>query len=152
MSEDRDNRDTREPREPREPRDSRNPNFNQFNRGNRNNRDRGGNRGGHRGGHSMRPGGRIQRPLLTSSINGAGLCLVALAVLFKSSALSTVTVYLGLATSVFVMSSLISYFAQRISSMRWLEKVSDFFFFAGCILVLIVGLQLGDVLSYLGLS
>ena len=146
----RDNRD-RDSRENRDTRDNRGPGRDQFHRNNRGNRDRGGNNRGFRHGGHNRGGGRIQRPLLTSSLNGAGLCLVALAVLFKGTTISTESVYLGLATSAFTLSALISYFAQRLSSMKWIEKISDLFFFIGTVLVLIVGVQLGDVLNYLGL-
>lgn len=105
---------------------------------------------GHRQSHQQGRGGRVQRPLLTSALNGAGLCLVALAVMYKGTAVDVQSQYLGLATLAFVISSLISYFAQRFSSMKWIEKVSDLFFFIGAILMAVVALSLGDIMNYLG--
>jgi hypothetical protein len=152
MSEDnregRDNRD-REGREGREGRDNRNQNYGNFNR-NRGGRDRNNNRNFRPGGQH-RGGGRIQRPLLTSAINGAGLCLVTLAILYKGTTVNMEVLYLGLSTVAFVLSALISYGAQRLSGMRWVEKISDLFFFLGSLGIIWVALHLGDVLGYFGL-
>ncbi len=144
MSEEhRENRDNRDNQHRHQGRD----NYNRNHRGGRD-RDRGG-RNFRQG--QGRSGGRVQRPLLTSALNGAGLCLVALAILYKGTAVSNESVYLGLATVAFIFSALISYFAQRLSDMKWLEKLSDLFFFVGALLMLVVGAQLGDVVNYLGM-
>src|SRR5947209_3671643 len=104
------------------------PDYNRNDGGNRNfgggggmNRNRGGGGGGNRfrGGHNRGGGpmhhgrGRIQRPLLTSSINGAGLSLVAL-VLVKKSENPQLHQALSLAVVAFALSAFVSYFAQRL--------------------------------------
>jgi hypothetical protein len=141
----RENRDIRD----RDNRDNRNPNYGNFNR-NRGGRDRH-NRGFNRGSQGRGAGSRVQRPLLTSAINAAGLCLVALAVLYKGSTVNMEVLYLGLSTVAFVLSALVSYFAQRISSMKWIERLSDIFFFVGSLGIIWVALHLGDVIAYFGL-
>lgn len=116
---------------------------------NNNNRSRG-NRS-HRG---PRPGfghrtGRQQRPLLTSSINASGLCLVAL-VLTVTAVGSTAAAYTSIfsgAVVAFALSAIVSYFAQRASSKKWVEKVSDLFFFVGIVLVIYAALGLGNFFS-----
>lgn len=93
---------------------------------------------GHRGGRSGQGhrSGRQQRPLLTSSINASGLCLVAL-VLAIGPAATGYTGCLSVAVIAFSVSSLISYFAQR-TSQKWVEKTSDLFFFIGVLLIIYV--------------
>jgi len=113
-------------------------------------RDRGG-RHGRRMSHGNRPG-RSQRPLLTSSVNAAGLCLVALVFSMgvESIILLSVAGSLGSAVVAFSISALISYFAQR-SSKKWVEKASDVFFFIGILIVIYVGIILSDFAGMLGM-
>jgi hypothetical protein len=109
-----------------------------FHSNNRNrDRDRGG-RNPRRMSHGGKSG-RSQRPLLTSSINAAGLCLVALVVSlgFESSFLGSLGQILAWAVIAFSISALISYFAQR-SSKKWVEKSSDLFFLVGVLLIIYV--------------
>ena len=100
-------------------------------------------RGGSSHGGGNRP--RQQRPLLTSSINGAGLALIALAVLGKTADPS-VYQRLALAVVCFAASALISYIAQRVKPLI-VELVSDLFFLVGAGIILYVGLQLGEFLT-----
>ena len=97
-------------------------------------------RGGHGGGGGDRHGGhrqRMQRPLLTSAINGAGLSLVALAAAFQYRAdFPDAVRFLGWAVLAFTLSSVISYFAQRLRP-RFVELVSDLFFLAGAVLIIL---------------
>jgi len=117
---------------------------------NNRNRDRGG-RHGRRMSHGNRSG-RSQRPLLTSSVNAAGLCLVALVFSMgvENIILLSVAGPLGTAVIAFAISALISYFAQR-SSKKKLEKTSDIFFFIGILIVIYVAIVLGDFAGMLGM-
>jgi|GEM_PF-4653886 len=110
-----------------------------------NNRNRGGGYRHGRGGRSGRP----QRPLLSSAINGGGLCLVALVVMGQS--MLTMKSYLGYAVICFGLSAIVSYFAQRNSNKKWIEKLSDLFFLVGVILVIVVGGTLSGIWGAVGL-
>lgn len=79
--------------------------------------------------------GRPQRPLLTSSINAAGLSLVALTVLapMKDTQMASIK-YLGWAVVFFGISSFVSYIAQRVKP-AFVEKLSDILFLAGVVLL-----------------
>jgi hypothetical protein len=122
------------------------PNNNR-NRDNRDNRDRDGGRRYRPGGRPMhhQNRGRTQRPLLTSAINGAGLCLVALVVLGRAEH-SQLNQLLGAAVTAFGISAFVSYIAQRIK-FSWVEKISDLFFIIGTVVVIWVGAHLGGILS-----
>lgn len=134
MEENNDNRNFGQNRPPR--------NHNRFRHG-----------GGHRHGQQNQlhgRGGRNQRPLLTSSINGAGFSLVALAIVFANktdvASAAVLLEILGSAVIAFGVSALISYVAQRIRP-RWVEMLSDLFFIAGACLVIYVGAVLSGLLS-----
>ncbi|TVQ80724.1 MAG: hypothetical protein EA369_01860 [Bradymonadales bacterium] len=100
-----------------------------------------------RSGHSPR-GGRGQRPLLTSAINGGGLSLIAL--VFASTSvmerLQVVQSWLALATILFCLSALVSYVAQRVSP-KWVERMSDVFFLVGTIVLISVAWNLGSFIA-----
>ncbi len=106
---------------------------------------------GNRYGRSNRPGhggpgrSRSQRPLLTSAINGAGLCLIAL-VLVNKETQAAVHCLLSTAVILFSFSSLISYIAQRVGA-NWVEKISDLFFIGGAALMIWVAASLGGYIA-----
>ena len=112
-----------------------NPNYRGGGRGDRGGRFRHGGGGGgggrphHSGGFAGR--GRSQRPLLTSSINGAGLSLVALFIALSANANpalhSEYAHLLAIATACFGLSSIVSYLAQRLKP-AFIEWISDAFF------------------------
>ncbi|MDB5037182.1 MAG: hypothetical protein JWQ35_710 [Bacteriovoracaceae bacterium] len=106
---------------------------------NRSNRFR---HGQHGGGFQGR--GRLQRPLLTSSINGAGLTLIALVAVKTHPDTSYLASYLSLAVIAFGMSALVSYVAQRIKP-KIIEIISDVFFLAGAIIIIYSALRLGGL-------
>jgi len=110
-----------------------------FGNRNRNRYPRGGGRSGHQGGR-----GRHQRPLLTSAINAAGLSLVALVVVAMAAETGPAMVQSWLATAaiVYSLSAIVSYIAQRVS-IKFVEKISDVFFLAGTIILIVVAWQLG---------
>ncbi len=119
-------------------------------------RDRGHQRGGrnfHRSHRDSGSGpshggrGRPQRPLLTSSINGAGLSLVALVLMMRDAADPLVSERLALAVVAFGLSALISYVAQRVKPLI-VELISDLFFLVGGALIVYVGLRLGGFISF----
>lgn len=116
--------------------DYRNDNRNQYNR----NRNRFRPGGGQGGGHQHR--GRIQRPLLTSAINAAGLALVALILAKKSTELSGFVSALSLTVGLFGLSALVSYVAQRMRP-KIIEWISDAFFIGGLLFLVYIGLSLG---------
>jgi len=127
--------------------DNQNPNNNRnYGGGGGMNRPRGGNRfrhgggggGGGRHGQPHQGRGRSQRPLLTSSINGAGLSLVALMATTNPQAHNL----LAIAVISFGVSSLVSYFAQRLRPPIF-EKISDLFFIVGAALIIMVAMVLG---------
>lgn len=101
------------------------------------NRFRHGGGGGHQGGGQNR--GRVQRPLLTSAINAAGLSLVALFLTKENPAFSGL---LSLAVVLFGFSALISYAAQRLRP-KFIELVSDALFIGGVCVFIYIGLHLG---------
>jgi hypothetical protein len=73
---------------------------------------------------------------LTSAINGSGLSLVALAVAFQYRVEFPDSVkFLGWAVVAFTLSSIVSYFAQRLRP-RFVELISDLFFLGGAVLVI----------------
>ena len=79
----------------------------------------------------------MQRPLLTSAINGSGLSLVALAAAFQYRAeFPDAVKFLGWAVLAFTLSSIVSYFAQRLRP-RFVEWVSDALFLAGAALIIL---------------
>jgi len=91
----------------------------------------------HNNHHQGRP--RSQRPLLTSAINAGGLSLIGmiLSVGNTNPVVANVSHYLGWATILFCLSSLISYFAQRLRP-AFVEKLSDVLFLAGLLIVVAV--------------
>lgn len=93
-------------------------------------------------------GGSRQRPLLTSAITGAGLCLVALCVAVGNpDELKNARMLLGASVIVFSLSALVSYFAQRMAKIKVVEKISDVFFLTGAVLIIILGLSLGGFVA-----
>ena len=133
-----DNRNDRNGNERNDRNDYRNDHRNNHNHNRNRNRFRHGNpQGGHHG------KGRVQRPLLTSAINGAGLVLVALVLVKKTPELSIWSSTLGLSAAAFGLSSLVSYIAQRLRP-RIVELVSDLLFLVGAGLVVYVALKLGE--------
>lgn len=118
-------------------------------RGHDRNHDRGHDRnrfrhgGGNRHHGQQGRGGRPQRPLLTSSLNGAGLTLVALVLIDKMQQ-PIAHMYLSYAVIAFVVSAMVSYFAQRMRPV-FIEKISDLFFFVGAGMILWVAGILGHL-------
>lgn len=98
--------------------------------------------GGHGGGQNR---GRSQRPLLTSAINAGGLTLVALvlAVISLKEQMAVVQ-YLGWAVSLFGLSAIVSYVAQRVKP-SFVEKISDYMFLAGVVLMIYVAIELSGI-------
>lgn len=114
---------------------------------NRDNRDRNPRFRHHRegGGNHSHQGRRPQRPLLTSSINGAGLALIALLVSDKIAD-PVLTQRLGYAVAVFAASALISYIAQRVKPLI-VEIVSDLLFLIGAVIFLYAGLHFSGLIT-----
>lgn len=97
------------------------------------------------GGHHGGPRGRAQRPLLTSSINAAGMSLVALVLLYQGSRDQVALIqYMGWAVTLFGLSSLVSYIAQRLRP-NFIEKISDYLFIGGVILVIWTAIGLSGI-------
>jgi hypothetical protein len=96
----------------------------------------------------MRPRG--QRPLLTSSINAAGLCLVALAFMAQGMKERVDLIqFMGWAVTLFGLSAFVSYIAQRVRP-SFVEKISDYLFLVGILLVIWVAIHLSGILTFLG--
>ena len=119
---------------------------NDRNGGNRYNRDhhRGPRYGRRDGGGFQHGRGKIQRPLLTSSINGAGLSLIAV-VLLMDKGMDSARLWLSGAVISFGVSAIISYVAQRRHG-GWVEKVSDLFFLTGAVILIWQAAHLGGLL------
>ncbi len=114
---------------------------------NRDNRDRNPRFRHHReGGGSNHSGRRPQRPLLTSSINGAGLALIALFVLDRVAD-PVLSLRLGYAVAAFSASALVSYIAQRVKPLI-VELVSDGLFLIGALVFLYVGLRFSGFVTF----
>lgn len=98
--------------------------------------------------HGSQSGGSRQRPLLTSAITAAGLSLVALCVSvpFESDFQGAQLLLAGCLIA-FTLSAFVSYFAQRFSDVKVVEKVSDVFFLTGAVLFVILGLVLGGFVA-----
>lgn len=123
--------------------DNRNEGRNHNNR-NRGNRFRHGSHGGHGGGnHQSR--GRVQRPLLTSALNGAGLSFIALVFLQKVPELSMHNSCMGLSVGLFGGSAFVSYIAQRMRP-KFIEWVSDLLFLSGLFVLTYLGLKIGGLI------
>jgi len=128
-------------------RDNRNQERDNRDRGGYNNRPRGGNRFNNRhsgGGHHGGRGGRSQRPLLTSSINAAGMSLVALAFLLSTKEHFHNVQLLGWAVVLFGLSAFVYYIAQRVKP-SFVEKLSDLCFLGGVVVVVWVAISLSGI-------
>ncbi len=117
-------------------------NFHNRNRHNRFHRHGGGGGGGHGGGGR---GGRSQRPLLTSSINAAGLSFVALVLMLQGMREQTDQICLiGWSVVCFGISALVSYVSQRVQA-SFVEKISDYLFIIGVVLMIWVAIHLSGI-------